>query len=309
VDTVKINKRHLLLSWLFILLFVIAVEQLVGWRPLLRQSLSLPPHAAISALALLLLSYGWRALRLRLALRLPAREGLACLRIMVLNTASNNLLPARSGELSLPWLLRRRFAIPWRRALVLLLLLRLYDLYCLAGLLLLALWPHTGGLLLWLVSLLPPLLAWRWRRPLLGYFANRRHGRRLNRWLLSLLRWLPKTFKQGGTLWSCTLANWLCKLAMLAWLLMLMTGVRFADGLLGAIGGELSSVLPVNPPANLGSYQTGVLLGLTRSSDSFSELLGAAVTIHAFLLSASLLAAAIVMILPHLRRFTVASLR
>jgi len=308
VDAIKTNKKHLLLSWALILLFVIAVEQLVGWRELLRQALSLPPHAALSALALLLLSYGWRALRLRLALRLPAREGLACLRIMVLNTASNNLLPARSGELSLPWLLRRRFGIPWRRALVLLLLLRLYDLYCLAGLLLLALWPNAVGLLLWLVSLLPPLLACRWRRPLLGYFASRRHSR-LGRWLLSLLRWLPNSFQQGGTLWSCTLANWLCKLAMLAWLLMLMTGVNYADGLLGAIGGELSSVLPINPPANLGSYQTGVMLGLTRSGDSFSQLLGAAVTIHAFLLSASLLAAAIVMILPHLRRMTVASLR
>ena len=75
----------------------------------------------------------------------------------------------------------------------------------------------------------------------------------------------------------------------------------------GAVGGELSSVLPFHAPAGVGTYPAGiaagaVAFGAARSGPSFSELLQAAVNGHLLIVVSALAATALALPLSSRKR-------
>ncbi len=55
--------------------------------------------------------------------------------------------------------------------------------------------------------------------------------------------------------------NWGVKVLVLAWVLALMGVEPIAACFGGALGGEISSVLPVHAPAGVGTYPAGIAAG------------------------------------------------
>jgi hypothetical protein len=120
--------------------------------------------------------------------------------------------------------------------------------------------------------------------------------------------WLMHRNDRAG--WALCAANWLLKLAVFALLLHALAPLDFAAALRGALGGELASVLPLQGPAGVGTYEAGVwAAALARGLDkgsmmvqhAFADASGAqvaagALVLHAFAVAAALASAAI---LPH----------
>jgi hypothetical protein len=103
--------------------------------------------------------------------------------------------------------------------------------------------------------------------------------------------------------WALCAANWLVKLAVFALLLRALAPLDFAAALRGALGGELASVLPLQGPAGLGTYEAGVWAAALVDHHVGLELTGqvaaGALALHAFALAVALASAA--MILPWAR--------
>lgn len=58
-----------------------------------------------------------------------------------------------------------------------------------------------------------------------------------------------------------TMLNWAVKVVVLAWVLAIMGVAPLAASFGGALGGELSSVLPVHAPAGVGTYAAAIVAG------------------------------------------------
>lgn len=272
-----------------------AVHLTAGWAAVLGAWQAVPPAGLAGALALAALGYGARGARVHRHFR-PATAGRygACLRLVALNVFLNNLVPMRLGEASFPWLLHRYFRIPPGSGLGALMWLRALDLHALVlfavPLLAAPLLPPgavLAGALAWLAL---PWLAFR----LHGHWQPRVEGAasgRLGRGLAALGRGMPPdpaTFR-ADLLWS--LLAWGLKLAVLVWLLLSLGAPRPDAAMAGALGGELTSVLPVHGVAGAGTYEAGVLAGLAPYGMGLAEGLAAAVNAHLFLLGLSALAA------------------
>lgn len=270
---------------------VALVERYVGWAALLRpwRSLSL---ATVSAAALLVLASYWvRAVRVYDHFRPQTRGRFgACLRLTLLHNLLNNLVPMRLGEASFPALLARYFGVPVVRAVAALVWFRLTDLHVLAGAGGLALLGSRGPVLL--VALLAAWLALAWvaflgRDPLERRLAAGATAR-WRGWALEALSAMPS---DAPTFWrtlAWTVLNWALKLAAFAWLLDAIAGTAFGPSLLGALAGELSSVLPIHGLAGAGTYEAGVVAGLASFGVPATVALAAAVNLHLFLLGLSL---------------------
>ena len=78
------------------------------------------------------------------------------------------------------------------------------------------------------------------------------------------------------------------KLAVFAWVLQLFASLTTAAAFAGAIGGDLTSVLPVHGIAGAGTYEAGVVAALTPFGVPLTGALMAAVNLHLFMLGLSL---------------------
>lgn len=300
MSTPRAGLPALLLNLLVLGLFGWAVQHYWGWGRLLTPWRELP--AAILALAVcgLLASYGVRALRIYLAERdIPRGRWWACLRLILLNNALNLLLPARSGEASFPLLMSRWFGIDAARATGTLIWLRLLDLHvlatvgaaCAAGG-----WlgrDHGWSKLAWAAAALAaaaPLLLFALRQPL----ATRLSGQqgRLAGLAGRALDGLPARGSGLALDLGLSWLSWGIKLTALGWVLSRLAQVRQSLGTLGAIGGDLSTVLPVHAPGGFGTYEAGVLALLAPGAKPSGALLAAAVNLHLLLLTTALLAGA-----------------
>lgn len=267
--------------------YVAAVEWLCGWQRLSEAWMSLSGPLLPAFVAAMLASYALRARRLQLGAGglIPAGGYAATLRLLWLHNAANLLLPARLGELSLPWLLGRRFRIAWARGGGLLVWLRLLDLHCVAALALAALAARLPERLAppslaiaALVALLP-LAVYRLRAPLAARLAAR------PRWG-EALRAVPQDARALLRDLALTWLAWLIKLAAFAAVLHAFAHAPAARALLGAIGGEASTLLPLHAPAGAGTFEAGVLIGLGEGAAR--DALAAAVTLHLLLLGSAL---------------------
>lgn len=281
----RLSLRASLLGLAVLAAYVVLVEVVIGWAALARSLLQAGGWPVTLVLAGLLASYVLRALRIRAAEPAIPRDGLLdVIRLFALYNLSNWLLPARLGEASLPLLLQRRYGVGLGRGAGLLLWLRVLDLHVigvLAGLVL-ALqfrgpWQWLGGLTLagglllpWLSLHFLPRLSQRWPRlqPLAAALPARRPA-------------------AGGDL-ALAWAAWTVKLGALGAALSLLAKLPYPAGILGALGGDVSGVLPLHAPLGAGSYEAGVLLALTPWQPGLQPALAAAVQLHALMLAAAL---------------------
>lgn len=272
--------------------FLALVEYTVGWVRLLTPWLHLSWSAIGFAVALAVLSYWLRAMRLYDYFRDEMRGAFgACMRLMLLHNVFNNLLPARTGELSFPVLMARYFDVPAARSVPVLLWFRLLDLHALglfalaaAALLLPVKIPLLAALLAWALL---PWFAWRLDPWIRAQLPRRLHGR-LARLADQALAALPGNARAYWRAWAWTLVNWAVKLGVFAWILQLFVTTPAAAAWLGAIAGDLSSVLPVHGIAGAGTFEAGVVAGLLASDIDASAALAGAVNLHLFILGSTL---------------------
>jgi len=292
--------------------FVYAVQHYWGWGRLLAPWRHLPLSMVALVVVGLLVSYLIRATRIYLAESGIPRGRLGqCLRLVLLSNAFNLLLPMRSGEASFPLLMRRWFNIELSRATGVLIWLRLLDLHVLAAVgvacatagwlgrnSIVADWASLAAAL----CVAAPVMLFVMRKPL----ASRLQGRngRVAHLLLKALDGLPVSGR--GLLRDLVLTwlSWTIKLVGLGWVLARLADISPTMGVLGAIGGDLSTVLPIHAPGGFGTYEAGVLALLAPASAPTPALLAAAVDLHLLVLTTALLAAAVAWVAPGQRRAT-----
>ncbi|MGQ3057621.1 MAG: lysylphosphatidylglycerol synthase domain-containing protein [Nevskia sp.] len=283
--------------------FGYAVEHFWGWGRLLAPWAQIAPSTLALAIAGMLASYALRGSRIYLAEpQIPRGAWFTCLRLILVNNALNLLLPARAGEVSFPVLMRRWFGIDLAQAAGTLFWLRLLDLHVLAtvaaacaasGLL-----SQISGLsaLAWLgaaAAAFSPLLLFTLRAPLQRRFAAR--SGTLAGLIAKALAGLPTRPATLALDLLLTWAAWGVKLAALGIVLGLLAQVSPLAGTLGAIGGDLSTVLPLHAPGGFGTYEAGAMALLLPASGQtdLGPLLAAAVNLHLLVLTTALIAGAL----------------
>lgn len=294
--------RKTLIALLISAGFTLGVEFLLGWSWLLSPWLALSWQHLSLAILLTLLTYALRAWRVYDYYQAHMRgRFLACVRLTLLHNALNNLLPMRTGELSFPLLMARYFTIPAAHSIGVLLWFRLLDLHTLALFAGIALGGFFWGALsaglialLWL-SLLWPL----WRlAPVMSRWLAQRPASRLQQILSQAFMALPTEGKPFIRAWLLTLLNWLVKLGVFAWILLLFIPTASAIAWLAAIGADLSSILPVHGIAGMGSFEAGALAVLVPLGVPWDKALQGAINLHIFVLASALLGAGIAWWLP-----------
>lgn len=279
---------------MIVAIFVVAVEYWLGWRALLAPWATLSPWQVATAVLLVLLSYGLRAVRVHRYFA-PETRGrfMLSLKLILQHNALNNLLPMRTGEASFPLLMQTYLGIRPTRSIPTLVWFRLLDLHTLGLIGLLCLgglglpnWARTGLVLLalplpWLVQLLHRRIA-AWLSPRLPAKLS---------WLTAMLNGLPEGAGYFWEAWLWTLLNWLVKLLAFAWVLGFFIDVSVYAALFGVIAGDLTSVLPVHGFAGIGTYEAGVVAGLLPFGVDAEAAVAAAVNLHLLLLGSTLICA------------------
>jgi uncharacterized membrane protein YbhN (UPF0104 family) len=273
---------------------IIVAQWAIGWRRLLEPWLTIAPSILISAVLLTLFSYVARMLRVYDYFLPATRGGLAaCLKLTLLHNLFNNLLPMRTGETSFPMLMTRYFGTPFSESLAALLWFRLMDLHVLVAVALAGAGGYwLDGRLVVLLTALWVSLAW-WLHRLQSGLSISTLARRLPpKWQIRLKQahtGLPQSSIAFWRAWFWTLLNWLVKLGVFAWILQQFAPMPAAAALLGAIGGDLTSVLPVHGIAGAGTYEAGVVSALLAFHVPTKAALAAAVNLHLFMLGMSLM--------------------
>ncbi|MBX2809652.1 MAG: flippase-like domain-containing protein [Cellvibrionaceae bacterium] len=270
-----------LIGLCLLLALLVYVHLAMGWQVVFESFRHIPLQTAVAAFVLFVLSHLLRALRIYELIRaaIPCRYP-AIAKLSALHQFANNLLPMRLGEVVFPWLLRRYFAASWQQGFARLIWLRLLDL---------AIMGSAAALLI--------LLAERWRLLLvlivlalvgtLGFWyllVKRRYGRGLwQSWLQALQATAPAHWPLALRLLLWTLCAWLCKLAAIVMVVIAVTPLGLLSAFAGAVGGELSSILPVHGVAGAGSYEAAFLVAMTLVESLSVELVALAVTVHLFM--------------------------
>ena len=302
-----INKKALLkyaVGTLIFLAFAVFIEKFIGWSELLSPWKDLDTLHLVTAVTLIFITYCLRALRIYDFFRPEMNNHFTlCLRLSLQHNLLNNLLPMRTGELSFPVLMSRYFSITAVRSIPALLWFRLLDLHTLLVLALLVagkdflpLWSVYVITVFWLML---PYLGFRLYRPWLKSISHRQG----KAWsiLRKLLESLPQTSTNFWRSWMWTVFNWVLKLAIFAWVLTLFSETSFAAAWLGATAGDLTSVLPIHGIAGAGTFEAGVVAGLVPFGISAADALTAAVNLHLFLLSCTIVSGLLSRALPKKR--------
>lgn len=318
----KPSKQTLLaiLHWSFLLLFIVVVEWLFGWQTLFASWQTLSWSSLIIALLLMIFTYQLRALRLYDYFELGKREGrwlnaLMTFRLMLFHNVLNNLLPARTGEISFPVLMKRYFAVEYQHSIPALFWFRLLDLHTILGIAAIPLlsWfvPQTLAVVLFTVWFMLPFgiyMAQHRLQQALTERENQQESSKLQSILLKALNGLPNSTAAFWRSWLLTLINWLVKLFVLAWILLQLTEIDLAGdlALTAVIGGELTSVLPFHAPGGIGTYEAGIVAVLSSAS-SFLPAMGTmplksamalAINVHLFVLATSMVGGLVAWLLP-----------
>lgn len=296
----KSNLIKVALTWLIVIVFILAIEHYWSWSIILAPWKTLSYCSIIIAIFLFLFSYQIRTWRLY-DYFLPQTNGswIVALRLMLLHNILNNLLPARSGEISFPLLMKRYFAVDYIHSIPALLWFRLLDLHTLLSI----------GLIAWMVSmslqypisylLLLGLGLGLWLLlPFIFYTLKNHIGVIISHAFISkLLDGLPQTNAKFWRNWLLTWLNWLVKLGVLVWLLGQFLHVNLAYLTSSVIAGELSSALPFHAPAGVGTYEAAMIAPLLAVIDAEKAAQGA-INVHLFMLFSSIMGGLIGWLLP-----------
>lgn len=242
-------------------------------------------------------SYAFRGLRIHaeLSRRHPVTRW-QCLRVMLLHNTAVNVVPMRGGEVAYPLLMNRQLGIPLGQAVASLVWIRSQDMLLLA-LMAVAFLPWVPawakvllillglGLVLVLIALVQRFVARRGTAP-----APRS---KLLRTGLAVLQALSDAPRHGLAGWLYGGGSWVVKLLALGLLLSQLGGLRPLGALTGALVGELAGVLPIQGPANFGTYEAGVWAGASLRGGPSLQVAAPAVALHLFSLATAVLAGAI----------------
>lgn len=286
------RNRMTLLSAGAIAAYAVFVEWFWGWPTLLRQWSEIGPVAALSALVLLVATYFIRCYRIYDYFPgETAGRFLPLFRVTQVHNLLNIMLPFRAGETSFPLLMRSEFSVPLARGTAALLVMRLLDLHALLVVAAVGLVIGRGSIALWfawLAAFVSPLL----------FFLLKDHAIALARRLLpanldaivdELEAGLPANVIAFLRAWGMTVLNWAVKVIVLAWVLAFMGVAPLAACFGGALGGELSSVLPMHAPAGVGTYPAAIAAGAVSFGASagrtgLEQLAAAGVNAHLLIL-------------------------
>lgn len=267
--------RRYVPSFLLTFLFISLLLYLVPPRELVDSLKGIGASNLILAFCLYTLSQITRSLRWKKVMRT-----LSLWEIFLINSANiflNNLLPARTGELS--WFYySKRLGVELKVSLWAFLLGRAYDLLGLLSVVIFSYafaersWKVLGLLILLLVlSVLSPLL-----REVLP-----RGGR-----LAGLKDFLRKELSPSLSLWLFSLSFLSFALKSLS-VYLLTTSFDLFSFTLAFAGGELTSVLPFHSFMGYGTYETGFLIPLKVLGAQVKEALRLGFVVHSFLLLSS----------------------
>jgi hypothetical protein len=259
------RNRMALISVVAIAAYAVFVEWFWGWLTLMRQWAEVGLTSVLSALALLVATYFIRCYRIYDYFpEQTAGRFLALLRVTQVHNLLNIMLPFRAGETSFPLLMRSEFGVPLLRGTSALFVMRLLDLHALVTVAAIGLviggGDRTIGWFLWLLALLSPLAFFLLKARVLA-LVRRVAPERLATYLDEIEAGLPEHVPAFLRAWAMTMLNWAVKVVVLAWVLAIMGVAPIAASFGGALGGELSSVLPVHAPAGVGTYAAAIVAG------------------------------------------------
>lgn len=301
------KNRMALLAVLLVIAYGGFVQWIWGWPAILAAWGQVGAGKLLLALALLVGTYFVRTHRI--ADYFPASTAgrfVRLFRVTQVHNALNIMLPLRTGETSFPLLMRSEFGVPLAHGVSALLVLRLLDLHALlaaAGIGLVAGAGYAAwAWLLWLAFLLAPLAAFPLRHVAVSS-ARERLPARFSRLVDEIDDGIPRNLAAFVRAWAITVFNWGVKVVVLAWVLALLGVGPVVACFGGALGGELSSVLPIHAPAGVGTYPAGIVAGAAafgadRGAASLAVLAKASVNAHLLTIVSALAGTAISLLLP-----------
>lgn len=305
------QNRITLLTAAVVVVYAIFIEWIWGWGTILAGWHAVGPPTIMIALVLLVGTYVIRAHRMHDYFpRETKGQFLQLFRVTQVHNLLNIMLPFRAGETSFPLLMRSEFGVPLAHGTAALLVLRLLDLHALlaaAGLGLVAgsSRPYLAALI-WALFLLLPLLFFPFKRPLMQALRGRLSGKPAQI-IAEIDDGLPIDLPAFIRAWLLTVLNWGVKVLVLAWVLGLMGVLPLAATFGGALGGELSSVLPVHAPAGVGTYPAGITAGAAafgtgRDAVTLDQLAKASINAHLLIIVSALVGTGLSVILPSAAR-------
>ncbi|MBW9112744.1 flippase-like domain-containing protein [Rhizobium cauense] len=297
-----LRNRMTLLTITIVAAYALFIQWFWGWPAILGQWAAIGVVPVICALALLSGTYFLRTWRIYdyFPRETAGRFGVL-FRVTQIHNLLNVMLPFRTGETSFPVLMRTEFGIPLARGTSALLVMRLLDLHALlaaAGIGFAIASPHKViAWLFWMAFLALPVIAFALRQPLLR-IASRLLPAKAQKLVAEIERGLPVDAMAFTRAWAMTVINWLVKVLVLAWALNLMGVMPTAASFGGALGGELSSVLPVHAPGGVGTYPAGitagaVALGASSEKTALAALAQASINAHLLVIVSALTGTAI----------------
>ncbi|KQV11160.1 hypothetical protein ASC97_14585 [Rhizobium sp. Root1203] len=296
------RNRMALLTVAIVAAYALFIEWFWGWSSILGQWAQVGALPVVAALALLTSTYFLRTWRIYDYFpRETSGRFRALFRVTQIHNLLNIMLPFRTGETSFPLLMRTEFGIPLARGTSALFVMRLLDLHALlaAAGMGFALESSRGILawLAWTVFLLLPVVAFAARRPLLQ-FGGKLLPSKARKFVAEVEHGLPANPSAFARAWAMTVINWLVKVLVLAWALRLMGVSPAAASFGGALGGELSSVLPMHAPGGVGTYPAGITagamaLGAPTERTAIAALAQASVNAHLLVIVSALTGTAI----------------
>jgi uncharacterized membrane protein YbhN (UPF0104 family) len=295
------------LALLSVLLYAGFVEWFWGWRTIAAAWRDVGGPTAAFALVLLVSTYVLRAHRIGDYFSSETRGQFARLmRVTQVHNLLNIMLPFRAGETSFPLLMQAEFGVPLARGTAALLVLRLLDLHALLAAAGLGLVAQSGysvaALATWAAFLASPLSLLPFRRAVFR-FAHKRLPARLAALAGEVDAGIPGDLGKFVRAWALTALNWGIKVLVLAWLLGLMGVSPIAACFGGALGGELSSVLPLHAPGGVGTYPAGIAagaaaLGAPRDGLSLAVLGSAGINVHLMIVVSAIAGTLISLLVP-----------
>lgn len=189
----------------------------------------------------------------------------------------------RSGEASFPLLMRSSFDLSLSMTTGTLLFFRTLDLQVLLALGSLAwvsqLQNSLFWWLLWIAFLLSPLVLLPCRVFIESYLVKPLPTK-IRGLVEKILSGTPENYASLCRTLLLTWLNWSIKILVFAWILISFADLQFVQAVTGAMGGELSSVLPIHAPAGVGTYEAGVVAGAALTGSNLDSSIAAAVNLH-----------------------------
>ena len=301
------QNRITLLTVVVVALYAAFIEWFFGWGAILAGWQAVGIGTILLALALLVGTYFIRTHRMQDYFpRETCGQFLKLFRVTQVHNLLNIMLPFRAGETSFPLLMRSEFGVPLAHGTSALLVLRLLDLHALLaaaglGLVASASRPYLA-VTLWALFLLLPLILFPLKSRLIATMRQRL-PERLATLVDEIDDGLPRDVSAFTRAWMLTVLNWGVKVLVLAWVLGLMGVLPVAAAFGGALGGEISSVLPVHAPAGVGTYPAGIgagaaAFGSARDAATLEVLAKASINTHLLMLVSALAGTGLSLVLP-----------